>query len=88
MLCGNSDCQAAVPMKNKQDEVCCILINIILYEKKNLFTQINFKVLDSISCSKCLEKISDDKIKTFYDVTDFTEFQLSRMKDIGCILYR
>ncbi|CAI6365129.1 unnamed protein product [Macrosiphum euphorbiae] len=60
MLCGNSNCQAAVPMKNKQEEV-----------------------LDSISCSKCLEKISEDKIKTFYDVTDFTEFQLSRMKDIG-----
>lgn len=42
---------------------------------------------DTVSCSKCLEKISEDKIKTFYDVTDFTEFQLNRMKDIGCILF-
>lgn len=60
MICGNSDCQAAIPMKNKHEEI-----------------------LDSISCSKCMEKISEDKIKTFYDVTDFTEFQLSKMKDLG-----
>jgi len=42
---------------------------------------------DTVSCSKCLEKVSEDKLKTFFDVTDFTEFQLNRMKDIGCILF-
>lgn len=29
MICGNSDCQAAVPMKNKHEEVCFILINLV-----------------------------------------------------------
>lgn len=42
---------------------------------------------DAINCSKCLEKISEDKISKFFDVTDFTEFHLNRMKDIGCILF-
>jgi len=42
MLCGNSNCQAAVPMKNKQEEVCFIFIYLILYGKKSIYLHINF----------------------------------------------
>ncbi|VVC44586.1 Zinc finger, MYND-type [Cinara cedri] len=41
------------------------------------------EIPDSVSCSKCLEKVTKDRIQMFFDVTDFTEFQLNRMRDIG-----
>jgi hypothetical protein len=37
MICGNSDCQAAVPMKNKHKEACFILINLLIKKYENIY---------------------------------------------------
>ncbi|XP_050441460.1 histone-lysine N-methyltransferase SMYD3 [Adelges cooleyi] len=41
------------------------------------------EVLNSVNCPECLEIVSETKVKEFYDVTEYTEFQLLKMKDIG-----
>ncbi|XP_050519969.1 histone-lysine N-methyltransferase SMYD3 isoform X2 [Daktulosphaira vitifoliae] len=40
-------------------------------------------VLDTVTCSKCLLKVDDRIVEEFYNVTEFTNFQLQKMKDIG-----
>lgn len=92
MICNNAKCKAAIPLGNKQKEVCFIftILNLYyysLFKKKKCLCYLFFKIPDSVSCSKCQEKVTRDRVKMFFDVTDFTEFQLNRMRDIGCILY-
>lgn len=42
--------------------------------------------LDRSKCKKCDEDISDDFIRRFEEVTEFTEMHLQNMKNIACIL--